>query len=642
MFPRRLGKAVADAAPLYVEDVFSAFTYDGTAASLPIVNGVDLATKGGLVWTKNRTGTVRDHQLLDTVRGSSSVLFSNLTDAALSASNRITSFNSDGYTLSTNATVNGSGQTYVGWTFAQAAKFFNVVTYTGNGSNRTIAHSLGVAPGMIMIKRTDSTSDWIVYHRSLTNTEYSVLNTTAAKVTGATTYWNSATATSTDFSLGTAADVNTNTATYVAYLFAHDTSTDGIIQCGSYTGNAKASNTINLGWEAQYVLIKPASGGTGHWFIYDTARGLCLNSDATLAANGSFTEADFGTQNYIEPCANGFRAISDNNATNGAGFTYVYMAIRKGLMRPPTDATKVFAINARTGTGAAATVTAGSITQGVDLHIAKCRGNSIAPAWQDRLRGTTAQLLSSGSAAETAYTTETTGFLMNGVTVGTSASGGNVNSNTETYINYFLKQARGFFDIVGHTGTGSAHTEAHNLGVVPEMIITHSRSAGGFDWLVYYGNTTNILTLNQTSAAFAYGAYGGVAPTASVFSVGTQAEINQNGTTYINYLFASAPGVSKIGTYTGNAKTNQINCGFAAGARFVLIKRIDSTGDWYFWDTTRGIVSGNDPYLLLNSTAIEVTSTDYIDPYSAGFELSSTAPAALNASGGTFMFLAIA
>jgi hypothetical protein len=74
----------------------------------------------------------------------------------------------------------------------------------------------------------------------------------------------------------------------------------------------------------------------------------------------------------------------------------------------------------------------------------------------------------------------------------------------------------------------------------------------------------------------------------------------------------------------------------------VLIKRTDSTGDWYIYDTARGIVSGNDSYLLLNSTAAEVTTTDYIDPYSAGFEISSTAPADINANGGNFIFLAIA
>jgi len=100
--------------------------------------------------------------------------------------------------------------------------------------------------------------------------------------------------------------------------------------------------------------------------------------------------------------------------------------------------------------------------------------------------------------------------------------------------------------------------------------------------------------------------------------------------------------VSKVGSYTGTAATQQINCGFTGGARFVLIKRTDSTGDWYVWDSARGIVAGNDPYLLLNSTAAEVTNTDYVDTYSAGFEISSTAPAGINANGGSFIFLAIA
>jgi hypothetical protein len=85
-----------------------------------------------------------------------------------------------------------------------------------------------------------------------------------------------------------------------------------------------------------------------------------------------------------------------------------------------------------------------------------------------------------------------------------------------------------------------------------------------------------------------------------------------------------------------------VPCGFTAGVRFVLIKRTDSTGDWYVWDSARGIVAGNDPYLLLNSTAAEVTGTDYVDSYSAGFEVTSTAPAGLNATGGTYIFLAIA
>jgi len=131
-------------------------------------------------------------------------------------------------------------------------------------------------------------------------------------------------------------------------------------------------------------------------------------------------------------------------------------------------------------------------------------------------------------------------------------------------------------------------------------------------------------------------------PTSSVFSLGTSLDVNTNGATYVAYLFATVAGVSKVGSYTGTGTTNQINCGFTGGARFVLIKRTDSTGDWYVWDSARGIVAGNDSYLLLNSTAAEVTNTDYVDTYSAGFEISSTAPAAINANGGSFIFFAVA
>jgi hypothetical protein len=125
-----------------------------------------------------------------------------------------------------------------------------------------------------------------------------------------------------------------------------------------------------------------------------------------------------------------------------------------------------------------------------------------------------------------------------------------------------------------------------------------------------------------------------------VFSVGGTS--NTSGDTYIAYLFATLAGVSKVGSYTGTAADLNVDCGFSAGARFILIKRTDSTGDWYVWDSARGIVAGNDPYLLLNSTAAEVTGTDYIDPLSSGFTVTSSAPAALNASGGTYIFLAIA
>jgi hypothetical protein len=99
-------------------------------------------------------------------------------------------------------------------------------------------------------------------------------------------------------------------------------------------------------------------------------------------------------------------------------------------------------------------------------------------------------------------------------------------------------------------------------------------------------------------------------------------QVNDTGNTYIAYLFATLAGVSKVFSVTKSSGSNaDVNCGFTSGPRFVLLKRTDSTGDWYVWDTARGIIAGDDPYLLLNSTAAEVTNTDYIDPTSNGFTI---------------------
>jgi hypothetical protein len=174
------------------------------------------------------------------------------------------------------------------------------------------------------------------------------------------------------------------------------------------------------------------------------------------------------------------------------------------------------------------------------------------------------------------------------------------------------------------------------------MIIKNRSTAS--NWIVYteaLGNTKALeFTASGPTTSVVF--YNNTSPTSSVFTVGLATSVNGSGSNLVAYLFATLAGVSKVGSYTGTAAAQTINCGFTGGARFVLIKRTDDTGDWYVWDTARGIISGNDPYLLLNSTAAEVTSTDYIDPASSGFEISSTAPAAINANGGSFIFMAIA
>lgn len=621
---------------LIVEDLFSTTLYTGTGGSRSITNGINLSTYGGLIWTKTRN-TTSNNPIVDTTRGVNLFVYSNLTNASAPGGGSINVFKTNGYNLGTNSEVNTSSNTYVSWTFRKSARFFDIVTYTGNGTTQTISHNLGVNPGLITVKAVNTTRDWATYHISLGSDVHLFLNSTAASsATSFANYFGNNTysidPTSSSFTVGNNTNVNSNGVTYIAYLWAHDSATDGIVQCGTFTTDGSGNATVSsIGWEPQFGMFKPIST-TGNWINLDTGRGWDLGtSDEELYPNASTAETGTSRGN---PTATGFTFIG------AASTTYIYMVIRKGLMRVPSDPTKVFAINASTGTGATRSIT--GVAFPPDLVISKRRSTTAVNwNWQDRLRGTADQYSSSGASVTTA-TDAVTAFNQDGVTLGTDATLGVVNTSAGSYINYFLKQAKGFYDIVRYVGTGSVHAESHNLGVVPEMIFC-MRQGGGFSSAVYFGSNTDYLYLNSNSAKGTDSTFwNNTSPTSTGFTVGTVTTTNASSAIYLSYLFASAAGVSKIGTYTGTGTTNSINCGFAAGARFVLIKRIDSTGDWYVFDSTRGIISGNDPYLLLNSTAVEATSTSYINPYSPGFELSSTAPAALNASGGSFLFFAIA
>ena len=631
----------------YIEDVFSTFLYTGNSSTQTITNGIDLSTKGGLVWIKRRTSEA--HYLFDTSRGVLDELNTDGTGANETKANSLTSFNTTGFSLGSFGGSNYSvapDNSYVSWTWRKQPKYFDIQTWTGTGSNTTISHSLGAVPACIIVKRTDTTSDWQVYHRSLANTEYLVLNTTAAKATGATR-WNSTTPTSAVFSLGTDATVNASSGTYVAYLFAHDaggfglTGTDNVISCGSYTGNGSATGpVVTLGYEPQWVMIKRTDSSTnGNWQILDIMRGMSVAGTSNiLYANLSGDESASST--FIIPTATGFQLVNTGTGYNGNGATYIYIAIRRGPMKVPTSGTSVFAPVASSVSDGTA-ITAGFP---VDMQIYKYRDGTSSNYLLDRLRGvattptvvTSPDLLTNSTNAESLSTGASRNWTSTGFGMPSGFGGVNI-------IFWNFKRAPSFFDEVCYTGTGSATTFSHNLGVVPEMMIVKNRSSTA-NWMVYVQAVGNqdALYLNGNFTPGTNTWWNNTTPTASVFTVGTTAATNASASTYAAYLFATCAGVSKVGSYTGTGTTLQIDCGFTAGARFVLIKRTDSTGDWYVWDSARGIIAGNDPYLLLNDTAAEVTGTDYVDTYNAGFEISSTAPAGINANGGTYIFLAIA
>ena len=636
----------------WIEQVFSTYLYTGNQTNRSIVNNIDLSTKGGMVWIKTRSTGGLWSIVVDTNRGATPILNTTSTAAASNASStQVTSFNTDGFSLGTDSGNYGSnGPSYLiaSWTFRKQAKFFDVVTYTGNGTaGRTIAHNLGSVPGCIIVKAysVDTGDYWGVYHRSLGATKAIFLSATNAAATSST-YWNNTEPTSTNFTVGDWSGVNQNGTSYVAYIFAHDaggfglTGTDNVISCGSFTTSGAGLGSVTLGYEPQWVLLKRTSS-TADWYIADIMRGWNTAEYATTL-NPNLTDAESSAQQATSINATGFTANGPSSAT------YIYIAIRRGPMRTPTVGTSVFTPVARAGTSAIASVNTGIVTDAV-WETGRSGQTNFA---YDRLRGPNTEMSFTSTNAESSYTATgtLTGFdSMTGFTVGADASS-YINGSGINYINWAFQRAPSFFDEVCYTGTGSARTVAHNLAVVPQLIICKRRDTGGYDWITYCAFLNGGVTpqdwwvkINGATQQFNTGAYwNSTAPTSSVFTVNTAGDVNGSGGTYVAYLFATCPGVSKVGSYTGTATTLQIDCGFTAGSRFVLIKRTDSTGDWYVWDSARGIIPSNDPYLLLNSTAAEVTGTDYIDTTSVGFDVTSTAPAAINANGGTYIFLAIA
>ena len=633
-----LGYASGPTGPVtYIEDVFSTYLYTGNGSTQTITNGIDLSTKGGLVWQKARSAA-EWHSLVDTVRGSNKNLFSNDTSAQTTGT-YITSFNSNGYGLG--AINNTSATTYASWTFREQPKFFDIVTWTGNGvAGRSIAHNLGSLPGCIIVKATSvAGQDWFVYHRSLSTNGYLLLNSTGAESVYPYVY----NPTTTTFDVASSVATNGSGTTYVAYLFAHNaggfglTGTDNVISCGSFTTDGSGNATVNLGYEPQWVLFRPTPAS--NWYMFDIMRGMSITSGKYLFPNASNAE---GSANYIVPNATGFTLSSWNPSE-----TSIYIAIRRGPMKVPTDATKVFLPNDGTSSTSGQTI---STSFPVDLAMSAYKTQGYVGLSNDRLRGianansagATPALQTSTTQAESAFSATNPWFIKawnTSITRGSNGAdpGGGM-------VTWLFGRAPGFFDEVCWTGTSADQTLTHNLQATPELIIYKARGATS-NWYTacaFTSSNYSNLQLNLTSASSTVAYSGGgpfsAQPTSTQFSVGQF----YNTSTMVAYLFATVAGVSKVGSYTGTGTTQVINCGFTAGARFVLIKRTDSTGDWYVWDSARGIVAGNDPYLLLNSTAAEVTGTDYVDTASSGFEISSTAPAAINANGGSFIFLAIA
>jgi hypothetical protein len=637
--------------PLDITDVFSTYLYDGTGAAQTITNGIDLAGEGGLVWLKNRVNTFGvPHILYDTNRGVEKALQSNSTNAEFTntSGEGLQSFNSDGFSLGNNYYgENINEQPVASWTFRKAPKFFDVVTYTGDGvAGHEIAHNLGSVPGMIVVKCLTNVTFWAVYHRGVDSTapEDFVLrfNDTSARL-NTNANWNDTAPTSTNFTVGDNSWVNQSGQTYVAYLFAHNDGDGGfnggdIIKCGSYTGTGAAGNFIDLGFEPQWVLTK-RTDLSASWVLQDNMRSMSHSDYAWLYPDLSDAESSgpfSGGSAAAVP--NGYVINNTGAVNNASGGNYIYIAIRRGT-KVPESATEVFGIDTRSATNP-------SFTSNFVTDFALARDASQTWEWvvaQRLTQGTIFEgINSSAEVSSSSFNFDyQTGY-------------GNLGSANSNYYGWMWKRAPNFFDVVAYTGVGGGTgiSYSHNLGVAPEMMWVKARNSTS-DWIVYHKGADatspqdKFLNLNDTGSVGDALYWWDTAPTDIQFTVGPYTETSSSGVNYIAYLFATLPGISKVGSYTGDGTTDGskiIDCGFTSGARFVMIKAYNTGGDWMVYDTTRGIVVGNDPILSLNDTVAEATTYDNLIPNSSGFAVIQNTDGAYttNESGHSYIFYAIA
>jgi len=301
------------------------YTGDGSA-NHAITLGADTDMQPDLVWIKNRDAT-DSHCLFDSVRGATKLLSTDADAAETTDTDTLDSFASDGFQVDADVKVNTNTEKYVAWCWKESATSgVDIVSYTGNGTDDTdISHNLSAVPKMIIVKNRDTTDAWQVYHGANTSapeTDYLVLNDTAVTA-DAVDRWSDEAPTSSVFTLGDGAEVNTNTENYIAYCFAEK---QGFSKFGSYIGNGNTANNtfVYTGFKVGWVLIKRSSSSGEGWFIFDSTRSPAnLNVNELRADTNS---AETTGSHYIDFLSNGFKPKTNGAGIGGSGDTYIYMA----------------------------------------------------------------------------------------------------------------------------------------------------------------------------------------------------------------------------------------------------------------------------------------------------------------------------
>jgi hypothetical protein len=552
---------------------------------------------------------------------------------------------------------------------------------SGNGNNWT-PNNISVTAGVTYDSMTD-----VPTNTSATNANFAVMNPivpTGASVisggnlniVGVATYCNGLSTISLDsgayysecvvnthvvegwgvWDITKSAAANTGTAPsgfYGIYSGGATLMSNGTVVTTNAAGTPANGDILQVAWNNGKVWL----GKNNTW--YDSSFGTTGNPSA--GTNATFTGLTVSQFAFIFGIGNGATSLSANFGQRP--FTYTpptgFVALNTFNLPAPTVPNGALYMAATTYTGVdgvAGTVTGTQFQP--DFVWGKTRAIVNNNGLFDSVRGVQKFLASDSTAAEVTSATYLTAFNSNGFSYGTSSllsggsmvawqwkAGGTAVTNTSgTISSQVSANPSAGFSIVTYTGTGSAATVGHSLGVAPRMIMVKYRNVlTSNDWNVYHASlgATQRLYLNLTNAAQTSSLpWNNTTPTSTVFSIGTGSDVNNSATNYVAYCFAEIAGYSKFGSYTGNGSSNGpfIYTGFRP--RWIMIKYSSGVDNWAIFDTARLGYNADNNELLANTTGAEGT-TDFIDILSNGFK-NRNSDARCNGSGATYIYAAFA
>ena len=461
-----------------------------------------------------------------------------------------------------------------------------------------------------------------------------------------------------------------NTGTY--FVTNNSGSTVNYYVAGSPTALSTSStwvagDIISLAWNVDSG--KFWVGRNGVWYPSSTGGTVASNSDVAAGNYPTFTisysgntnpqvipafvtydttasiDANFGQRPFAYTAPSGYKALCTQNLpTPTIGATTA------------TQAGKFFNPVLYTGDRTDRTITVGFQPDWVWV---KSRNAVDDHYLMNAVVGTGKYLNSNSTAAETTNANSLTAYTSTGFSVGNT---GTTNETGRTYVAWNWKangagstntagsitstvsaNTTSGFSVVTYTGTGANATVGHGLGVAPSMIIVKNRSIVS-DWFVGHSSIgwANFLKLNSTAAsAAASTVWNNTAPTSTVFSIGNDAAINNSGNSLVAYCFAEVAGYSKFGSYTGNGSADGpfIYTGFRPA--YLLVKRSDSTYDWWIFDNKRLGYNATSYRLAPDLADAEYTTGPILDLTSNGFKIRDSSQG-WNGGGGTIIFAAFA